>query len=87
MNNYINILMTMFLSSGITPVDTGNMINSIRLTEDVENYIIVIDTDYASYTNDPPVKRKSNPNEGWVERVIDRANAIYEEGVLIYGAE
>lgn len=87
MNDYINILMTMFLSSGITPVDTGNMITHIRLTEDLENYIIVIDTDYASYTNDPPVKRKSNPNQGWVERVIDRANAIYEEGVEIYGTE
>lgn len=67
------------------PYDSGNLADTIHANQDEKGHFVAIgdeNTDYAAATNEPWVNRKGkNPNEGWVQRAVEKAipqiEAIY----------
>ena len=68
----LNVLKLVLQASA--PYDTGNLaLNSIRIVGN-SVYIGGEIADYAIYTNEPWTGRAGkNPNEGWVEKAIQKA--------------
>ena len=63
-----------------SPFDTGNLaLNSIRIVQDKGLFRILIGGEiapYAIFTNEKWNSSKQNPNEGWIEKSIEKSKPM-----------
>lgn len=64
------------------PKDTWNLaLNSIRIAQEHGQWFVLIGGEiapYAEFTNEP-WERGQNPNEGWIERTIEKCMPMIEQ--------